>query len=196
MTDNCIEIEDATSMEITFDPIYHAVGMGIMIGEDHEILPDGEWILWCKRVSGIDDLFLYHHKMAGTFVLAKWIYSPQKDGIGIAMELEVMSDHPDKYPHDLPTAQHIRNRLKPQCGIAEQMKKGIRDRSKAKQQLKVEKALERHQVADWMERKGEEGAASLLRQRTGWTPDDTPEYESFKQDLKNSSKGRIVTGGK
>ena len=182
-------------IEIIFDPISHALDLGLVINENHEILPDGEWVSWCKRISGIDDLFVYRHKEAGTFVLSKWIYHPKKDGIGIAMELEIMSDHPDKYPVDLPSAHSMRNRLKSNSGMAEQMKKGIRDRAKAKRQQTVENAEERHRVADWLHRKGNVKEAAALRQKTNWKPENSPEFEQFKQDIKNKAKGRIITGG-
>tara|TARA_Y100001973_G_C5176598_1_gene322345 strand:+ start:746 stop:1300 length:555 start_codon:yes stop_codon:yes gene_type:complete len=182
-------------MEITFDPREHAIGMGIMIGENHELLPDGEWVSWCKRISGIKDLFLYRHREVGSFVLAKWIYNPKKDGIGIAMELEVMSDHPDKYPHDLPSPHNMRNRLKPAGDMAEQMKKSIRDRAKAKRQALIDGQEKKEDVAGWLDRQGKEGVAEMVRKRK-YQVDESDEFEDFKKDLQNKAKGRIITGGK
>ena len=49
--------------------------------EQHEILPGGEILAWCKRLAPAKDrdrLFLYHHRIHDTFVIARWA-SPSKD---------------------------------------------------------------------------------------------------------------------
>ena len=180
------------NIEITFDARAHAAGMGLVLGEDHEILPDSEWILWARRFSGIDDLFVYHHKTEGTFVLSKWIYHPERDGVGIVMELEAFHAPPNWYP---PTQEWLRDRLRPAQEIAEVMKQGIRDRAKAKRQMERDNIEEKHRVADWVGRStGDENAAASYRQKK-WTNNTSEEALEFKKDLMNSAKGRIITGG-
>lgn len=183
--------EPSSEIEIIFDAKAHAAELGIVLSKDHEILPDSEWILWARRFSGIDDLFVYHHKLAGTFVLSKWIYHPKKDGVGILMELEAFDSPPNWHP---PTQEWMRERLRPAQEIAESMKKGIRDRAKAKRQLERESIEEKHKVADWLKRDGEEEASMSLRNKK-WVNNENAEFGEFKQDLLNSAKGRIVTGG-
>jgi len=181
-----------SEIEITFDARAHAAGMGLVLGEDHEILPDSEWVLWARRFSGIDDLFVYHHKIAETFVLSKWIYHPKRDGIGIVMELEAFPTPPNWHP---PTQDWLRNRLRPAQEMAESMKKGIRDRAKAKRSMERDNIEEKHRVADWVGRTtGDQAAANSLRSKK-WSGTETAETEEFKKDLMNSAKGRIITGG-
>ena len=186
------EIKEETRIKIVFDPIAHACGYGIHLGENHEVLPDGDWILWCKRISGIDDIFLYRHKESENFVLAKWIYNPEKDGVGVLMELEVFESPPNWRP---PDPQMIRRRLTPSADMVDNMKKGIRDRHKAKYQTLSDDQERKQEVAGWLDRKGNSTAAAMVRKRK-YVGKETPEQESFKQDLKNAAKGRIVTGGK
>tara|TARA_R100000951_G_scaffold16416_2_gene12944 strand:- start:34356 stop:34901 length:546 start_codon:yes stop_codon:yes gene_type:complete len=178
-------------MEITFDPRAHALGSGIQLNEHHQLMPDSEWILWARRETGIEDLFQYYHKQSNTFVLAKWIYHPEKDGIGILMELEAFDQPLDWNP---PTKDWLRDRLRPAAEIAKTVRRGIRDTAKAKQRAKRDGVEEKHRVADWLKRQGKEDAASSLRQRQ-WSNNASPEFESFTEDLQNSAKGRIVTGG-
>ena len=105
-----------TDIEIMYDPRAHAAGSGLVLGEDHEILPDTDWILWARRFSGVNDLFVYFHKLQGTFVLAKWLYHPERDGVGIVMELEAFNAPPNWYP---PTREWMRDRLRPVAEMAE-----------------------------------------------------------------------------
>tara|TARA_R100001086_G_scaffold249766_1_gene190784 strand:+ start:194 stop:739 length:546 start_codon:yes stop_codon:yes gene_type:complete len=180
-----------SEMEIIFDAKAHAADMGLVLGEDHEVLPDSDWILWARRFSGIDDLFVYHHKVADTFVLAKWIYHPKKDGVGILMELEAFDSPPNWRP---PTQDWMRERLRPAQEIAESMRNGIRDRAKAKRVAEREAIEEKHGVADWLKRQGHEEASMSVRNKK-WSNNDNAEFGEFKQNLLNSAKGRIITGG-
>tara|TARA_R100000655_G_scaffold72916_3_gene111429 strand:- start:65 stop:610 length:546 start_codon:yes stop_codon:yes gene_type:complete len=180
------------NIEIMFDAREHAAGMGITLNENHEILPDSDWILWARRFSGIDDLFVYRHKQAETFVLAKWLYHPKKDGVGILMELEAFPNPPNWHP---PTQEWMRNRLRPAQEMAESMRQGIRDRAKAKRRMERDAIEEKHRVADWVKGQGQEEAAMSIRNKK-WSNNDDPEFGEFKQDLLNSAKGRIITGGK
>lgn len=181
-----------SEIEITFDARAHAAGLGLVLNENHEILPDSEWILWARRFSGVEDLFVYHHKIEGTFVLSKWLYHPERDGIGIVMELEAFDYPPNWYP---PTQEWVRNRLRPAQEMAEMMRQGIRDRAKAREQMRQDGIEEKHRVADWVGRTtGNEQTANSIRSKK-WSGTETAETEEFKKDLLNSAKGRIITGG-
>ena len=79
----------AMKIEIMFDPVYHAAESHLCLNENHEILPDGEFIHWAKRFSGIDDIFQYRHKVTGNFVLAKWVYHPEKNPKGFLKKGEI-----------------------------------------------------------------------------------------------------------
>ena len=181
-----------SDIEILYDPRAHAAGMGLTLGEDHEILPDSEWVMWAQRFSGIDDLFVYRHKLAESFVFSKWLYHPQRDGVGIVMELEAFPAPPNWHP---PTQDWVRDRLRPADQIAESMRNGIRDRAKAKRAAERADIEEKHRIADWIGRStGDEGAASSYRQKK-WSNNTSAEAVEFKKDLLNSAKGRIITGG-
>ena len=180
-----------TDIEITFDPRAHALGSGIELNENHEIMPDGEFILWARRFSGVQDLFQYRHKQTGNFVLAKWIYNPKEDGIGVIMELEAFDRPLDWNP---PSQEWVRQRLRSSEDIAEAVRRGIRDTAKRKQQKERDAIEEKHRVADWLKREGHESAAASVRQKK-WSGDPSPEFESFTKDLQDKAKGRIVTGG-
>jgi len=181
-----------TEIEIMYDPRAHAAGMGLTLGEDHEVLPDSEWVLWAQRFSGIKDLFVYRHKQANSFVFSKWLYHPQRDGVGILMELEAFPTPPNWHP---PTQDWVRERLRPADEIAEAMRRGIRDRARAKRAMERADIEEKHRVADWVQRTtGDEAAALSIRSKK-WTNNQSAEAVEFKKDLMNSAKGRIITGG-
>lgn len=181
-----------TDIEIMYDPRAHAAGSGLVLGEDHEILPDTDWILWARRFSGIDDLFVYFHKLQGTFVFSKWLYHPEKDGVGIVMELEAFNAPPNWYP---PTREWMRDRLRPVAEMAEMMRKGIRDRASAKSRENRQNIEEKHSIADWIGRStGDKNAANSYREKK-WSPNKSAESVEFTKDLINSAKGRIITGG-
>ena len=63
-------------IEITFDAKYEAACAGLAMYEDHEIMPDGDWIRFARRVTGIPELFMYYHKRTGNYVFAKWLFKP------------------------------------------------------------------------------------------------------------------------
>jgi len=75
------------------------------------------------------------------------------------------------------------------------MKRGIRDRARAKRAMERADIEEKHRVADWVKRTtGDEAAALSIRSKK-WSGQTTAESEEFKKDLLNSAKGRIITGG-
>lgn len=78
-------------IEITFDAKYEAACAGLAMYEDHEIMPDGDWIRFARRVTGIPELFMYHHKRTGNYVFAKWLFKPD-----VCLELECFDTPPDR----------------------------------------------------------------------------------------------------
>ena len=178
-------------IEILFDPVADAADSNLRINENHEILPDGDWILWARKFTGVKDLFVYFHKISWKFVLAKWIYHPERDGIGIALELEALDYPPNWMP---PSQEWLRGRVRPASVISDAVKKGIRDKALKKKREDRDQIEEKHKVADWMGRQGNDKSAAMIRQRK-WSANEDPEFGSFKQDLLNKAKGRIVTGG-
>jgi hypothetical protein len=180
-----------TDIEIVFDPVGHASTVGMTVNENIEILPDSDWVLWARRFSGVEDLFVYRHKLTQKFVLSKWIYDPKVDGVGIIMELEAFDYPPNWFP---PTQDWVRDRLRPSQDIADSVKRGMRDVARSQYRAKRDQIEEKHKVADWVQKQGNEEVASVMRQRK-WSDETSPEFESFKEDLQNSAKGRIITGG-
>ena len=180
-----------TDIEIIFDPVGHASTVGMTVNENVEILPDSDWVMWARRFSGVKDLFVYRHKITQKFVLSKWIYDPKEDGVGIIMELEAFDYPPNWFP---PSQDWVRDRMRPSQEISEGMKRGMRDTARSQYRAKREQIEEKHQVADWVKKQGNEEASEAIRQRK-WSDQRSPEFESFKEDLQNSAKGRIITGG-
>ena len=105
-----------TNIEVVFDPRQEAAEKYLFMGEEHEVLPDGEWILAVRRVTGRDNLFVYHHSGTGNFVLAEWVYKDE-DGLRVSIELEVMPHPPDLYQEGRPTMDTLRWR----CCMADDM---------------------------------------------------------------------------
>ena len=180
-----------TDIEIIFDPKGHAANYGLVLGEEHQVLPEGEWLLWARRFTGIDDLFVYYHKITGKFVLSKWIYHPDKDGVGIMLELEAFDEPLDWNP---PGQKWLRDRVRPSQEMSKSMRNSIQDRARAAKFHERDGIEEKHRTADWLHRQGHETTAAAFRQRK-WSKDESPEFESFTEDLHNSAKGRVITGG-
>ena len=180
-----------SEIEILFDHREHAAELGIVLSEEHEILPDSEWVLWARRFSGIKDLFVYFHKIQGTFVLSKWLYHPKIDGIGILLELEAFPTPPNWHP---PTQDWVRNRLQPADQMAKLMRKSIRQRKTDKRRQELDDHAEKNRVADWMQKKTGDSEATESFRRKKWVNNKSAESLEFTKDLVNSSKGRTVTG--
>ena len=82
-----------TEIEIVHDPKM-AMG-GLTLSEDHELWPDGDWIRYARRLTGIKDLFVYRHRREETWVLCKWLWKPSESTTPTCLELATMNLAPD-----------------------------------------------------------------------------------------------------
>lgn len=61
----------------------------------HEVV-ECIWVAGARHKTGQPDLFVYRHKIKGSFVLAKWLRKPMAEGgAGLMVELKVLGGQPD-----------------------------------------------------------------------------------------------------
>lgn len=144
------------SMEITFDPVAELVESGLLMGPEHEVLDDGEWISGLKRFLGRDDLFVYHHRWTGNFVLCQWLTQEPRS----CVELEVFSDPPDQGGGL--SYQLIKNAVRPQHEVRREMRRRMKAIKDKKRELQEKRGLERKDKARHLYRRGYEAEAAQL----------------------------------
>ena len=154
--------------EVTMDPIETAQEMGILMDPSrHRILADCDWVAWIKRWSGRDDVFMYRHLEAESFVLAVWVI-PGK----VATELMVFDAPPDHYLQPLPTREDLDRRFRPADLEIAHMKSEMQALSSARKQARLEAAEARKDAARHLRNKGMDDAASGMEAWRPWTADD------------------------
>lgn len=153
-------------IEIMHDPKV-AVG-GLTIGEDHELCPDGEWIRYARRLTGIRDLFVYHHKREGTWVLCKWLYPPTSTDSPVALELMAMPLPPDMPGSGRLVGVALKNRVRPAEEMLDEMRRSSRDALREKESQREQKEYSRKNAARYMRTHGMEESARALE--TGTMP--------------------------
>lgn len=157
-----------TDFEVTMDPIEEAQAMGILMDpERHRILPDGEWVRWIKRWSGRDDVFMYRHLEAESFVLAVWVIRGK-----VATELMTFDAPPDHFLVPLPSRQDLERRFRPADEEVRQMKRDMREMAQARKKSRQEAAEARKDAARHLRRKGMDDAAAGMDAWRPWTADD------------------------
>ena len=149
-----------TEIEIIYDPKF-AVG-GLEMGEDHEVCPDGEWIRYARRVTGIRDLFVYRHKREGTWVLCKWLYPPTSTDSPCALELATMSLPPDMPGSGRLVGDSLKRRCRPAEEMVEDMRRDSRDAAQRKAYEREQKAYSRQNAVRYMRTHGMEESAHAL----------------------------------
>lgn len=159
---------------------------GLHLAEDHEVLPDSEWLLACKRTTGRDDLLVYRHRVTGNFVLCHWVDRDK----GIVQEIHAMETPPDRggwMPLDW-----VRSRCRPAYEEFEEIQRMLRRARADKKSSRLEKAGARKDVSEHYRRRGEEGiAASVL----AGNYDRTEEPDELEENLNRLASGRIITHG-
>lgn len=157
------------NMEITFDPKWEAACAGLAFDEDHQFWPDGEWIRYARRLTGIKDLFVYHHRRANSWVLAKWLFPPSQTDSPVALELEVMP-----FPPDMPASGRlVGNALMARCRPVDETVAAIRRKMRTAAQHRRSVAAERDQskkeAVKYMKQHGMDMAAYKLEKGlTAW----------------------------
>ena len=106
----------------------------------HEIVESNLWLSAVRKaaisngVENAENLFLYHHRLADTFVLAMWVHKPGSDRPARMLELLVTHGPPghEKYhgvAFDTPTIQEVVDRLAPAGVHAAKLRKNeVKDR--------------------------------------------------------------------
>tara|TARA_R100000458_G_scaffold16324_1_gene13977 strand:+ start:118 stop:666 length:549 start_codon:yes stop_codon:yes gene_type:complete len=178
-------------IEIGYSPYEEAVNTGLVLGKEHEILPESMWLAHIKRETGRKDLFVYRHAYTGRFVLAHWIYPPWEVDKPVCLELDTMDLPPDRGGW-IPT-RFIKERCRPVDQEEEMMKKRLRRQSelREKERKKKEDVERKFESAKYLKSKGmDEAAASLQNSKVHYSKDGDSE---LSDDLNNWAKGRIIT---
>tara|TARA_R110002051_G_scaffold306212_1_gene376642 strand:- start:811 stop:1380 length:570 start_codon:yes stop_codon:yes gene_type:complete len=188
-----------TNIEIVFDPKQEAAEKYLHMEEQHEVLPDGEWILAVRRLVKRESLFVYRHAETGNFVLADWVYQ-DIDGLRVCIELEVMPYPPDLYVEGRPTMENLRFR----CCFVDDMVKNLHDKMK---RMRYEEKAARD---EGIEEKGDaiqrlknmglfEAADRMERGIDKYTPEAMggESFQELKDDISSMarSSSRIITHG-
>jgi hypothetical protein len=173
-----------TEIEITFDPKWEAACSGLAMGEDHEIMPDGDWIRFARRVTGIPDLFMYHHRRRGTYVLSKWVYKPD-----ICLELEAFELPPDR--GGWMSAEELKARCRPVHDTIEEMHRRMKQAGNERRSMVEDHAHEKNGVVKSLKRRGDDRSAYMIE--NGYTPwvGESKGGESYRQTcemLRNLAK--------
>jgi len=175
-------------IEMVFDPIELAMQDGLTLDERHHICVESQWLRAVKRTTGRDDLFVYYHKETNNFVLAQWIYTPEKDGVAICTELEVMEEAPDR--GGWISLEYIKSR----CAKGDEMVKTLKHKMKeaeyAKKAEKEELLEKRTAAADYLRKQGKPEIAASIESG----PYAKPKPETL-DILNNGAKNRIITSG-
>jgi len=175
-------------IEMIFDPIEMAVQDGLCLDERHHICVESQWLRAVKRTTGRDDLFVYYHKETNNFVLAQWIYSPEKDGVAICVELEVMEEAPDR--GGWISLEYIKKRCAKGDDMVKELKNKMKTANSIKQSEKEELLEKRTAAADYFRKKGKRDIAASI---------ETGPYAQPKQStldtLNGGARNRIITSG-
>jgi hypothetical protein len=180
-----------TDIEIIFDHKWEASGAGLVMNENHEVCPDGEWIRYARRLTGIKDLFVYHHKLEGTWVLCKWLYKPSETDSPVALELATMPLPPDMPGSGRLVGDALKYRLRPAEDMVEEMKRNARDAASHKETMRQERIGTKQQAVKYMKGHGMERGAQMLEDGAcGWmAPSESrPEYQEMVTELVSMAK--------
>lgn len=129
-------------IEIGYDIIAAGMGQGATFTpSEHEMIEDSLWLREVKALTQMDDLFLYRHRMHGTYVLSGWLVEPSELGRGVMCEVETMSDHPDRCPSDRPTIEYLRMRFRHRNRDKEKRSLGAFLRRQEEKRLAQEKVV-------------------------------------------------------
>lgn len=180
-----------SEMEIMFDPKWEAACAGLAIGEEHEVCPDGEWIRYARKLTGINDLFVYHHRKAGSWVLAKWLFPPSKTDTPVALELEAMPLPPDMPGSGRLVGPSLIARCKPVDEMVDQMRARLKNASHHRKKMMDDRAYSRRNAVKYMRSKGMDQAAYQVENgMVGWSaPSESEEqYRDTVSELISLAK--------
>lgn len=159
-------------IEVVGGPYEEACMTGLMLDERHELWPDGEWIRYARRLTGIDGLMVYRHRSVGSWVLCKWIYGPREAAVPVVLELEAMPLPPDMPGSGRLSGDALLSRCAPVEEMVERMRRGIRDREARRREALRERGAARTTAARLMRRRGDDYGAHLME--SGAVPVSAP----------------------
>lgn len=180
-----------SEIEIVFDPKWEAACAGLAMSEDHEVCADGEWIQYARRLTGIKDLFVYHHKKANSWVLAKWLFHPSQTDSPVAMELEAMPFPPDLPQSGRLVGESLIARCKPVDEMVESIKRRLKDAGSHRRAMREERIDSKKSAVKYMRKHGmEQGAHALETGKCGWmAPSECSEqYSETVSELMSMTK--------
>lgn len=143
---------------ILHDPVADMVGDTLRMDVRHQVLPDGEFIRWLRRISGYDNLFLYYHRDTMSYVLAQWVLRSPR----YCVELDVWDTHPDRMPRQIEGQHYWHLRLKTDREVKAAMAAKIKAQRYEEKAGRRESAESRQIVAKSLKRKGLDSAAELM----------------------------------
>lgn len=151
----------------------HAMGGTFYDPARHELIEDNMWVAACvsaaraNGVKGAENLFLYHHRLADTFVLAMWTRKPGSGSPPHMLELLVCGGPPghEKYKgraFDTPKISDVVERLAPAGVHAEKFRRAEEAEQDRLTREQVADHEAREKLAAGMERH-DKGTADLIR---------------------------------
>lgn len=177
-------------IEMIHDPRAHAMEVHLVRGWDHEILPDGEWIRWARRVVGRDDLLVYRHRGLGTYMLCNKLFEEPD----VLNEIHKLPGHPDRGGH------FERKLLKAICRPFDELMReiaaGMRARNLEQRRLKNESIAEQKETASHYRARGREDiAAGIMSGSYVGAAEGGETLQTLKEELTDAARGKIITGG-
>jgi hypothetical protein len=179
-------------IKILYDPYEEAINTGLIMGSEHKVLPESEWLAHIKRETERKDLFVYHHAYSEQFVLAHWIYPPWEVDKPVCLELETMPIPPDRGGW-IPTAA-IKLRCRAVDKEEQLMARKLKSQSEARDEKreKQEGYERKHEMVTHLKRKGMESSAiSLQNSKVHYSKGDS----ELAEDLNNFAKNKVITHG-
>lgn len=173
-------VDDAPDVVVTLDETEAARAIYLEIDpEIHKVLSPTvwPWLEGMRRASNLPNLFVYHHRMTGRFVLCNWVYPPWEVSRPIAMELEGFSDPGDGWwPADLMPAAVLLARLQPMGDLQAKYQRRERDRQDVDRRRKEELVEARAMVCHGLKRAGMSEQIPLIN--NGSIPVELPSAET------------------
>jgi len=154
----------------------------------HHVIPDTELIRACRAVTGLDNLFVYHHLETDKFVLAQWVVSPSQSDRPCFNEIENMDLPPDRGGW-IPLRM-IELRCKPQYVLSREVEANILANQSAEKSRKADALTERESTEKWLCNKGKPEVAEAVR-RAPYSPGEGS--KNIAESLNEAAKNRIIT---
>lgn len=175
-------------IEMVFDPVEMATYDGLRLDERHQIMPESQWLRTVKRATGRDDLFVYRHKETEKFVLAQWIYTPEKDGAAICTELEIMDKAPDR--GGWLSIAYMKRRCARGHDRVKELKSQMKEAQARKKAEREDLLQKRTDSANYQRRLGNADIAASIEQG----PYHEPSGE-LMESLSHAASNKIITSG-